>query len=634
MEVNINLDHPKKYFTLNALQLIRYMDMNKFIKNHKLLIAYLHDISVIFLAWTLSYFLRFNFDIPEIHYNQMWKIFPFVIIPLSIFFKYIGLYRGLWRFASLHDLRRIIVGAIFSFFLLVFISFVISKQLTIPRSILIIFPILLVFLLGINRFLYRFYKEGFLMSRKKGEPILIIGAGPLGIALSKELITNKEFNVIGFLDDDSSLHNREINHIKILGDIDYLQEAVVLYEVKQLIVAVPPANKLERKKSLILAAKLKVKTLVAPSVAELVSGKLTFSHLRNIEVADLLGRDIVDLNTKLIRQQLKGQKILLTGAGGSIGSELCRQIINFKPDMLICFDISELALYQLEESLKVKFPGNNFIFLLGDIKNSSLLDKVLSEYKPDIVFHTAAYKHVPLVENDNVSEAFNNNVVGTYNLAKSCKSANVKKFILISTDKAVNPTNVMGASKRLAEMVCEGLQEVIGTKFVIVRFGNVLDSSGSVIPKFRSQISSGGPITVTHPEITRFFMAIPEAAQLVMQASVMGAGGEIFVLDMGAPVRILDLAKNMINLSGLSEDQIKIKFTGLRPGEKLYEEILIDGENILPTRHKKIFIANTKNISFSWVKSVILWVGTLPQKKEIIIKRELKKWVQEYQQKK
>ena len=609
------------------------MFMNKFIKNHKLLIAYLHDISVVFLAWILSYLLRFNFDIPEIHFNQMWKISPFVIAPLSIFFIYIGLYRGLWRFASLHDLRRITVGAIFSFFLLMVISFFISKQLVIPRSILIIFPILLVFLLGINRFLYRFYKEGFLLSRKKGEPILIIGAGPLGIALSKELITNKEFNVIGFLDDDSSLHNREINHIKILGNIDYLQEAVGLHEVKQLIVAIPPTNKLERKKSLILAAKLKIKTLVAPSVAELVSGKLTFSHLRNIEVADLLGREIVDLNTKLIREELKGKKILLTGAGGSIGSELCRQIINFKPDTLICFDISELALYQLEESLKVKFPGNNFVFLLGDIKNSSLLDKVLTQYKPDIVFHTAAYKHVPLVENDNVSEAFNNNVVGTYNLAKSCKSANVKKFILISTDKAVNPTNVMGASKRLAEMVCEGLQEVIGTKFVIVRFGNVLDSSGSVIPKFRSQISSGGPITVTHPEITRFFMAIPEAAQLVMQASVMGAGGEIFVLDMGAPVRIVDLAKNMINLSGLSEDQIKIKFTGLRPGEKLYEEILIEGENILPTRHKKIFIANTKNISFSWVESVILWINTLPQKKEMIIKRELKKWVQEYHQK-
>lgn len=607
--------------------------MNKFIKNHKLLIAYLHDISVVFLAWILSYLLRFNFDIPEIHFNQMWKISPFVIAPLSIFFIYIGLYRGLWRFASLHDLRRITVGAIFSFFLLMVISFSISKQLVIPRSILIIFPILLIFLLGINRFLYRFYKEGFLLSRKKGEPILIIGAGPLGIALSKELITNKEFNVIGFLDDDSSLHNREINHIKILGNIDYLQEAVGLHGVKQLIVAIPPTNKLERKKSLILAAKLKIKTLVAPSVAELVSGKLTFSHLRNIEVADLLGREIVDLNTKLIREELKGKKILLTGAGGSIGSELCRQIINFKPDMLICFDISELALYQLEESLKVKFPGNNFVFLLGDIKNSSLLDKVLTQYKPDIVFHTAAYKHVPLVENDNVSEAFNNNVVGTYNLAKSCKSANVKKFILISTDKAVNPTNVMGASKRLAEMVCEGLQEVIGTKFVIVRFGNVLDSSGSVIPKFRSQISSGGPITVTHPEITRFFMAIPEAAQLVMQASVMGAGGEIFVLDMGAPVRIVDLAKNMINLSGLSEDQIKIKFTGLRPGEKLYEEILIEGENILPTRHKKIFIANTKNISFSWVESVILWISTLPQKKEMIIKRELKKWVQEYHQK-
>ena len=609
------------------------MDMNKFIKNHKLLIAYLHDISVVFLAWVFSYLLRFNFSIPEIHSDQMWQILPFVIIPLSIFFLYIGLYRGLWRFASLHDLRRIIVGAIFSFVLLVLISFAISKQMIIPRSILIIFPVLLVFLLGINRFLYRFYKEGFLMSRKKGESILILGAGTLGIALSKELIINKEFNVVGFLDDDSSLHNREINHIKILGNIDYLPEAVSLHGVKQLIVAIPSANKLERKKSLILAAKLKIKTLVAPSVSELVSGKLTFSHLRNVEVADLLGREIIDLNTKLIKNELKGKKILLTGAGGSIGSELCRQVINFKPEMLICFDISELALYQLEESLKIKFPGNNFIFLLGDIKNSMLLDKVLTQYRPDIVFHTAAYKHVPLVENDNVSEAFNNNVVGTYNLAVACKNAEVQKFILISTDKAVNPTNIMGASKRLAEMVCEGLQEAIGTKFVIVRFGNVLDSSGSVIPKFRSQISSGGPITVTHPEITRFFMAIPEAAQLVMQASVMGGGGEVFVLDMGAPVRIVDLAKNMINLSGLSEDQIKIKFTGLRPGEKLYEEILIDGENILPTRHKKIFIASTKNISLSWVESLILWVGTLPQKKELIIKRELKKWVQEYHQK-
>ena len=607
--------------------------MNKFIKNHKLLIAYLHDIFMVFIAWVFSYLLRFNFSIPEIHSDQMWKIFPFVIAPLSIFFLYIGLYRGLWRFASLHDLRRIIVGAIFSFFLLVLISFAVNNQIIIPRSILIIFPVLLVFLLGINRFLYRFYKEGFLMSRKKGEPILILGAGTLGIALSKELIINKEFNVVGFLDDDSSLHNREINHIKILGDINYLPDAVRLHRVKQLIVAVPSTKKLERKKSLILAAKLKIKTLVAPSVAELVSGKLTFSHLRNVEVADLLGREIIDLNTKLIKNELKGKKILLTGAGGSIGSELCRQVINFKPEMLICFDISELALYQLEESLKIKFPGNNFIFLLGDIKNSTLLDKVLTQYKPDIVFHTAAYKHVPLVENDNVSEAFNNNVVGTYNLAVACKSAEVQKFILISTDKAVNPTNIMGASKRLAEMVCEGLQEANGTKFVIVRFGNVLDSSGSVIPKFRSQISSGGPITVTHPQITRFFMAIPEAAQLVMQASVMGGGGEVFVLDMGAPVRIVDLAKNMINLSGLSEDQIKIKFTGLRPGEKLYEEILIDGENILPTRHKKIFIATTKNISLSWVESLILWVGSLPQKKELIIKRELKKWVQEYHQK-
>ena len=334
-----------------------------------------------------------------------------------------------------------------------------------------------------------------------------------------------------------------------------------------------------------------------------------------------------------------GKTILITGGTGSLGTALTSRLLETEVNTIRIFSRNESSQIQHKQKFenherlrRVSDDDDRIRYFIGDVRDYPRLVRAMESV--DIVFHTAAYKHVPLVENDNVSEAFNNNVVGTYNLAKSCKSANVKKFILISTDKAVNPTNVMGASKRLAEMVCEGLQEVIGTKFVIVRFGNVLDSSGSVIPKFRSQISSGGPITVTHPEITRFFMAIPEAAQLVMQASVMGAGGEIFVLDMGAPVRILDLAKNMINLSGLSEDQIKIKFTGLRPGEKLYEEILIDGENILPTRHKKIFIANTKNISFSWVKSVILWVGTLPQKKEIIIKRELKKWVQEYQQKK
>ena len=292
--------------------------------------------------------------------------------------------------------------------------------------------------------------------------------------------------------------------------------------------------------------------------------------------------------------------------------------------------MSEYAIYKLEEFFESEVHSIELIFLLGDIKNASLLNEVFLKYKPDIVFHTAAYKHVPLIENNNILAAFSNNVVGTYALAKACKKNNVEKFILVSTDKAVNPTNIMGATKRLAEKICVGLQGKKGTNFITVRFGNVLDSSGSVIPKFRKQIESGGPITVTHPDITRFFMAIPEAAQLVMQSATMGLGGEIVVLDMGEQVVINELAKNMIKLSGLKEGDIEIKFTGLRPGEKLYEEILIKGENILPTRHNKIFIAKTKNVSNKWVSSLMEWLDGLPLKNESSIKKELKNWVVEY----
>jgi len=600
--------------------------MRKFVNSPKLIIAYLHDILAVLFSCFASYYVRFNFDIPEYFFKQIWQILPFLIIPQSLFFVYIGLYMGLWRFASLPDLKRIIFSALFAFLLIIVTSFFFG----IPRSIILLFPILLIFSLGISRFLYRFYKEGNFLYHKHGESILILGAGSSGKAISRELSLNKKFNIIGFIDNDSSLHGRSINDIKILGGVDSLQDISTRYGIKQIILTIPFSLKEERKTALKLAESLNLKVLVAPSVDELVSGELTISRLRSVDVIDILGRELINLSKNQLKQDINNKTILLTGAGGSIGSELCRQIIQFKPKTIICFDISEIALYDLEQSLLNIKTKAKFIFLLGDIKNKDQVDKILKTYKPSIVYHAAAYKHVPLLENKNIKQALWNNVKGTYSLAFSCKKNNVEKFILVSTDKAVNPTNVMGASKRLAEMICEGLQESKGTNFVIVRFGNVLDSSGSVIPKFRKQISDGGPITVTHPDITRFFMAIPEAAQLVIQSSIMGDGGEIFVLDMGNPVRIVDIAKSMIKLSGLTEDDIGITFIGLRPGEKLFEEILIKGENILPTRHNKIFIAKTKSVSKNWVSSLTNWLDDLPLKNEILIKKELKKWVVEY----
>jgi len=333
----------------------------------------------------------------------------------------------------------------------------------------------------------------------------------------------------------------------------------------------------------------------------------------------------------------------VSGAGGSIGSELCRQIVKFNPQILVCLDISEFALYKLEQGLSALKANVQCVFVTGDVKNSARIESLLKQYRPSVVFHAAAYKHVPMMENHNVFEALSNNVIGTYTLANVCKLLNVPKFVLISTDKAVNPTNVMGASKRLAEMVCQGLQNELAidkpkqgsqtkstTKFVMVRFGNVLGSSGSVIPKFKAQIAAGGPITITHPEITRYFMSIPEAAQLVMQAGLMGQGGDIFVLDMGEAVKIATLAEDMIRLSGLTLDDIAIEYVGLRPGEKLFEELLASDEHTLPTPHAKLRIANARTVDYKWLQNLLAWIATLPNMHEAQIKKELQLWVEEY----
>jgi FlaA1/EpsC-like NDP-sugar epimerase len=613
---------------MTSLYLMSFMKI--IIKNSRSALAMIHDIAVACLAWLAAYLLRFNFEIPQEHENLMIGRLWLVVGTQVTIFIIFGLYRGTWRFAGVTDLKRIIFAVLISTAIVGLLLFMIASDLRVPRSVMIIDPILLILMMGGSRFLYRLIKEHNLYRpySMRGDPVIILGAGEAAISLLKEFSKSEQWHVVGILDDDSSMHGREIQGVRVHAGIDCLPKLVEQYSCRHVIIAMPSIHNHKRLKILELVNQLELKALSVPSIDDLISGRLSISQIRPVDIDDLLGRDVVDLDSTGLMKLIQSQVIFVSGAGGSIGSELCSQIAKFKPSKLICFDISEYALYQLEQS----FPKGSvqLIYIVGDVKNKSRLYHLLTKYKPSVVFHAAAYKHVPLMETENVSEALNNNVYGTYVLASVCKKAKVKKFVLISTDKAVNPTNVMGASKRLAEMVCQGLQSKTGTQFVMVRFGNVLGSSGSVIPKFREQIKAGGPITVTHPEITRYFMSIVEAAQLVIQAGLMGKGGEIFVLDMGEPVRIIDLAKNMIKLSGFTEDEISIEYSGLRPGEKLYEELLADDENTLPTPHHKLRIASAKVVHEKWVHSLLEWIETILNKDEHLAKEELKTWLQEY----
>ncbi len=606
--------------------------MKKFLKNSRILLALTHDIGAACMAWFSAYLLRFNFDIPHEYFSAMFSNLWFVLIIEVVVFLRFCPYLGAWRFASVSDFKRIIISVFLSTAIIGLVVYLGGIDLWVPRSVIILNFILLILLIAGSRLLYRALKEHHLIGNnaQQGTSIIVIGAGQIAASLVKELQQSKEWKVVGLLDDDKSIHNREIYGVRVLGNIENLSKVASNYQIRHVIIAMHSANYQMRRKAINYASELGLEALTVPSIDDIINGRLNISQIRRVNLEDLLGRDVVNLDNSGLQDLICKNNVLVTGAAGSIGSELCRQIIKFKPKYLLCLDMSEYALYQLQQELSSKKYEIKFVFIICDVKNDARLNKILLKYKPNVVFHAAAYKHVPLMENENVVEAFDNNVFGTYTLARACKKANIDKFVLVSTDKAVNPTNIMGATKRLAEMICQGLQEKIGTQFVIVRFGNVLGSSGSVIPKFREQIDRGGPITVTHPEIKRYFMSIPEASQLVMQAGLMGVGGEIFVLDMGDPVRIVDLAKDMIKLSGLTEDEIKIEFSGLRPGEKLYEELLAEDETTLPTSHEKLRIASATQVDKFWINDMLEWERTILTKDEKTVKVELKKWVKEY----
>jgi FlaA1/EpsC-like NDP-sugar epimerase len=595
-------------------------------------LALFHDITVAIFAWYGAFLLRFNFDIPLEQTALIKKTILLVILLEGITSISFGLYRGTWRFASLTDLKRILLSVFISTIIFVLMLLVINTQPNVPRSILILNPILLILMMGGSRIIYRVIKEYqiYRLNLKEGQPVLIIGAGAKAISLIKDLSNSRNWQVIGMLDNDKSMHGREILGFKIFGSINMLSKVHDRFKFRHAIIALPEASHKEKRSILNLANKLNLEILTIPAIDDLMSGRLNVSQIRRVDVEDLLGREAVELDNSGLVNLISDRNIMITGAGGSIGSELCRQVLKFKPKLLICFDLSEYALYQLEQSFISNQIDINILYIVGDVKNELRLCKIISQYQPSLVFHAAAYKHVPMMESNNVAEAITNNALGTYHFAKSCLDLGVDKFILVSTDKAVNPTNVMGATKRLAEMICQGLQDNSGTRFVVVRFGNVLASSGSVIPKFRKQIADGGPITVTHPDITRYFMSIPEAAQLVMQAGLMGKGGEIFVLDMGEPVKIVDLARDMIKLSGFQENEIGIKFSGLRPGEKLYEELIADGEHLVPTKHQKVKVAKARKFDATLLIDLLLWIESSDHLDEDTLKKNLGNWVKDY----
>lgn len=600
--------------------------------NIKTLLVFVHDVAVAAIVWFAAYWLRFNLDIPPQYVESMWKSMAWVVPFQTLIFWKFGLYRSIWRYASLPDLRQIVLAVMVSGGLIALTHLFFRPGMIVPRSVLIIDPILLLLVMGGSRLAYRVWREyrTYGTVNVKGEPTLVLGAGTAAMNLLKGVAQSSEWQVVGLLDDDASKLGRYLHGVKVLGSLAELSVWAERLDVQRAIIAMPSADHGLRRRAVELCNKAGLSVMTVPSVEDLMTGRVTISQIRKVEVDDLLGRDPVVLDHAGLHGFLSSRVVMVTGAGGSIGSELCRQIARFQPDLLVFFELNEFALYNLEQEFKAQFPDIQVVCAIGDVKNIKRVNQVIEQYAPSVIFHAAAYKHVPLMENENAWEAVQNNVLGTYILACAAISNNVEKLVLISTDKAVNPTNVMGTSKRLAEMVCQGLQSREKTRFVIVRFGNVLGSTGSVIPKFHEQIAQGGPITVTHPEITRYFMSIPEAAQLVLQAGMMGRGGEIFVLDMGEPVKIVDLARDMIKLSGFTEEEIRIVFTGLRAGEKLYEELLADDEHTLPTPHTLLRIAQARPVDEACLQDLLVWLTQEGALDDESIKQMLGRWVPEY----
>ncbi len=596
-------------------------------KNYRFYIVLGMDIVIFIMAIAIAYLLRFDFTLSLRSHQQIMEILPFLIPLKVVIFFLFNSYRGMWRFTTLDDLWWLAQANLTAMILLVIATPLIFPHQSFPRSVFLIDG-LLTFIMSSGlrvgiRFTYMtrntvtwmpfgFFKTKKGRSGKKS--ILIVGAGGAGEKIYLEIKDNPRFNyhVVGFLDDDRSKWGRSLHRLRVLGGTEMLPEVIKREGVNEVLIAIPSAVGSQIRRITEICEGCNVRYRILPEIGAIIDGDVSIKNLRDVRYEDLLRRPPVNLDNQNISTYLRGKQVLVTGAGGSIGSELCRQIIYFRPAELILVDSNEANLFSMQMELQHELDFNNYRCILGRVQNEPLMDEVFNLYRPQVVFHASAYKHVPLLEK-NPWEAIFNNILGSRTVMDLSLKYGVERFVLVSTDKAVRPTNVMGASKRVAELILQSRQGK-GTRFMAVRFGNVIGSSGSVLPLFRRQLENGGPITVTHPKVTRYFMTISEAAQLILQAGSIGEGGEIFILEMGTPVKILKMAEELVRLSGKEPGKdVKIVFTGLRAGEKLYEELITQGEGIVATRHEKIMVLRsngwngmkTQKDFYHWLNEVV-----------------------------
>jgi FlaA1/EpsC-like NDP-sugar epimerase len=575
---------------------------------HPRIAVVLHDLGMVLLAWHAANRIRYGM-LPEPPPVPWFSAdVAIVLIAQGAVLWWTGLYRGLWRFASLPDLWNIARAALFGTLLITLALFLEGRGEGVPRSVLALYPFVLLLLLGTPRMLYRFWKD----SRYGGGPaysdarrVLILGAGRAGETLVRDLRRENRFRPVGFLDDNRTLRGAKLHGVPVLGGLDRLSEIARESAAQMLLIAMPSASNVQMQRVVECCEATGLPFRTVPRLRDVVEGRSSFNELKEVAIEDLLGREPVSLDWSAIRIALTGRRVLVTGGGGSIGAELCRQVARLGVESITVLELSEYNLYRIEQELRSEFPDVVLHGMLGDAGDAATCEQALARARPHAVFHAAAYKHVPLLEAQ-LREAMRNNLLATQTLALASIRHGVECFLLISSDKAVNPANVMGATKRMAEIACQALATEAGTRFVTVRFGNVLDSAGSVVPLFREQIRRGGPVTVTHPEITRYFMTIPEACQLILQAMTLGRGGEIFALDMGEPVRIRYLAEQMILLAGKQPGRdVQIVYSGLRPGEKLFEELFHAQESYARTSHPKIWLAQTRPLSRSALEAAL-----------------------------
>jgi len=590
------------------------------------------DLVSVAVAWLASFLLRFNFQVPDEYLALALRSLLWVVPIYGVAFLAMGMYRGMVRFSSLPDLLRIGRAVALAAAVIALVAYLAQFDLILPRSVIALSPILTLLAVGGIRAVYRAWRESQAPREATGQrrKLFVLGTGDPGARLLRELATSPQWQVVGAFDDRREAHGREIHGVPVLGSLADVEHLAREMDVRDAVIAMPEASSERRQQAATICMRAGLNALLLPALADLIEGRVTIENVRRINLEDLLGRDAVRINSAEVGQMLGGAVVMVTGAGGSIGSELCRQIARFAPARLVLFEHSEFALYRIGEEFRELFPEVPFIGFVGDVKDAERVREVIAGQKPAIVFHAAAYKHVPLMEEENCWQAVRNNVFGTYVVAAEAIAAHVPRFVLVSTDKAVNPTNVMGATKRLAEIACQTLQPKDGSTLVsVVRFGNVLGSAGSVIPKFQEQVARGGPVTVTHPEATRYFMSIPEASQLVLQAAALGQGGQIFVLEMGKPVRILDVAKTIIQLSGRSEEEIEIRFTGLRPGEKLHEEVFTSDELTDRTTHPSVRVAKARPVNVASVDTLLAGLRVQVHG-DAEARQFLRSWVPEY----